>query len=570
MIKRKGNQIDKLTREWIKNPGDELAAQKGCRFDGERGQFAIDWMEHYLRLYEGEFAGQPFLAGDWQRDFLMRLFSWVRHDEEWSKRKGKETWVRRFTEATVIIAKKNAKSPTLAAVGLYLTCGDGEMGGKSFFFAKDGKQSREIAGKHAVEMLRQSVELMAECSIDKVRCQITHEPTRSILVPASSGDDRSQKANEGLNGNILIDELHVVDRRLINRVSRAGISRMEPLMLQVSTAGDDPDSYGKERVDYCLDVLDGRVTDQRLLACIYAAPQDLSDTQLDEDPLKYGRMANPTMGRIVREDEYLSDYQTSKRAGPTSLSIFKMYRLNIWQHGSSPLLDNEGWDKGKQRYTLQELAGLGGGLGIDLSKNEDMSACVFVVPWGEQVRLWPMFWIAEEYARANNHLASFLDWGLAGHLKIVPAMAITDDDILPDLIEAIETIQPGMACFDPTYATALALKLEGATSCEMVAFSQGFPAYSNPTVEFRDAVREGDILHPGNDVLSWQARHVAAIERGGMLKPIKDKKHRHRKIDGIQAAIMAWHAYKTKPESFRSVYEERGPLIVCGDDDEMY
>lgn len=570
MIKLKGKQIDKLTRAWIKNPGDELAAQRGCRFDAERGQFAIDWMEHYLCLYEGEYAGQPFLAKDWQYDFLMRLYSWVRHDEEWSRRKGKETWIRRFTEAVVIIAKKNAKSPTLAANGLYLTCGDGEMGGKSFFFAKDGKQAREIAGKHAVEMLKTSPQLMSECTIDKVRCQITHEPTRSILVPASSGDDRSQKANEGLNGNILIDELHVVDRRLVNRVSRAGISRMEPLMLQVSTAGDDPDSYGHERVEYCRELLAGRVTDQSLLACIYEAPADLSDAELDSDPLKYGRMANPTMGRIVREDEYLADYQKSKRAGPSEMAIFKMYRLNIWQHGASPLLDSPGWDKGDDSYTLHDLAGHGGGLGIDLSKNEDMSACVFVVPWGDGVRLWPMFWMAEDYARRHNHLASFLDWGATGHLKIVHAMAITDDDILPDLRKAIEIIRPGMCCFDPTYATALALKVEAEATVDMVAFSQGFPSYSNPTVEFRDAVREGEVMHPGNDVLTWQARHVAAVERGGMLKPVKDKKHKHRKIDGIQAAIMGWHAFKTKPVAARSVYEDRGPILICGDDEEMY
>lgn len=698
MIRFRGREIDTITRDWIRNASDEHAAAHGCVFDGERGEFAINWMEHYLRLYEGEFAGQPFECRDWQRECFMRMFSWIRLDDEWSRVKGKDTCIRRFSQAVIFIPKKNKKalaittpiptptgwtfmedlkagdvildefrqptrvlmvspisvpdvcfkitfidrvdnvktcpivadgehlwttlsgvlttsymahlmqsraplllnerfsvasiervagvpvccigvdsptqqflagdhcvpthnSPSLAALGLYLTCGDGELGGKTFFFAKDGAQAREIAGKHSIEMLKQSDALMSECSINNSTFQVTHEPTRSILRPESSGDARSQESKEGLNGNILVDELHVVDRRLMNRVSRAGISRMEPFQIEVSTAGNNPDSYGKTRAEYARDVIDGKIIDQRLFGYIAEAPQDTTDEQIDSDPIAFGKMANPAWGHTIREAEFLADWQSSKLAGKSEIANFKMYRLNIWQQSSNPLLDVPKWNGCRASYVLNDLKGMGGGLGIDLSRTEDMSACVFAVPGEEELTywLWPLIWMTRDYATKNNHLASFLNWAAAGDLRLVERSAITDDDILPALKQAIDVIRPTMACYDETYAASLAVKLEEATSLTMAAFRQGHLSYSNPTLELRNAVRDCRIKHPGNQVLTWQATHVMGNERGGLIKPIKDDKARHKKIDAIQAAIMGIHACLNRPQQKRSVYEDSGP-----------
>lgn len=565
MIKLTAKQIDKVTRQWIRNPGDEDAARTGARFDAERGQFVVDWIEHYLRLYEGEYAGQPFKCIDWQRDALMRMFSWIRLDEERSRQRDKDVWGRRFTHSVIFVPKKNGKSPLLAALGLYLTCGDGEPGSKSFFFAKDGNQAREIAGKHAVEMLWKSPELMSECTVNKNLMQITHEPTRSILLPASSGDDRHQKSKEGINGNILVDEVHVVDRALMDRISRAGISRSEPFQIEVSTAGNDPGSYGKTRYEYAKDVLAGTIKDDRLFVMLCEAPQELTDKQIDADPIKYGKMANPSWGYTIREREYLSDYEQSKRGGATELASFKMYRLNIWQKTANPLIDQDSWRENERRYTLDELAGRGGGVGIDLSKSEDMSAIVFCVPDDEDadiMRIYPKFWMTRDYAQKNNHLASFLDWAAEGDLELVDAAAIMDLDLLPWILLTMETIKPTLICYDPTYAEALTQKIATETEIDVAKFGQTFPVYSNPTIEFRNAIKDGRLLHNGNQVMSWQAGHVMAKEYNGLIKPVKDDKQRHRKIDGIQAAIMAWHACKERPQEERSVYEDRGALFL--------
>src|SRR5262245_48434864 len=99
--------MDKLTREWIRNAADEKAVAAGCRFDLERAELVVRWIEQYCRLYEG-CPGTPLKLGDWQLDATMRLFGWVVYSEHWKQR------VRRFREASIFIAKKNGKSPTLA------------------------------------------------------------------------------------------------------------------------------------------------------------------------------------------------------------------------------------------------------------------------------------------------------------------------------------------------------------------------------------------------------------------------------------------------------------------------
>ena len=182
--------VDEITAAWIRNPSDEAAVRAGCRFDVLRGAYAVWWIENTCRLYEGVSAGDPMIlrgcaecnygvptlfewdddgqalcidraerhaacvaAGhfiDWQYECTMRMFGWVRWSEHW------QAEVRRFRKASVYIAKKNKKSPSLAAWALHLFAGEGEGGQHVYLAAKDGSQARDNCGKHTVEMWEQS------------------------------------------------------------------------------------------------------------------------------------------------------------------------------------------------------------------------------------------------------------------------------------------------------------------------------------------------------------------------------------------------------------------------------
>jgi phage terminase large subunit-like protein len=101
----------------------------------------------------------------------------------------------------------------------------------------------------------------------------------------------------------------------------------------------------------------------------------------------------------------------------------------------------------------------------------------------------------------------------------------------------------------------------------IVAFRQGVLSMAAPFRELLEMIRAGKapdsqgthqcrIYHDGNPVLRWMVSNVTAEERGGLIKPSKDRSS--EKIDGVTAATMAIGVGITLEPTQPSVYETRG------------
>lgn len=586
--------IDQITRDWIRNDGDERSAANGCSFDPVRASWTVWWIERYCRLYEGEgYAGTPVVLHgchdcdhsdfyattedfwldeactipgpgqelllersrlfaecvknghrvDWQYECHMRLYGWIKYRPKWKRK------CRRFRQGSIWIPKKQKKSPTLAANGMYLLSGDGEPGQKVFLAAKDGDQARKNAAKHTVEMLYQCPELFDKenprggiCTLNRSTLQITHEPSRSVMYPLSSSNASTQKSKEGLNGSILIDETHVVDRAFVDIISRAGISRSEPLFLEFSTAGDNPDGDGKERFDYTADVLSGKVQDEELFGAIYAAPQDIKPEDIDRDFDAIAYAANPSMGHTIDPDEIRADYQRSK-AKIENLANFMMYRFNVWQHSSNPWIKPSDWMACASEYSESDLLGRDCFLAYDLALHWDTACIMCIFPWGEQGglmrwRLWPYFFLPEKSARATKDKASWYTWQAKGHIQLTDGNS-TDYTLIRNTIKQchakFNVVAP--VAYDKKFAEAFSQQMELEDGIARDEFPQTANMFLEPMEMFFAAVIDGRLEHPNNDVLNWQAGNATKDAKNGML--IKPRGEPVKKIDGIVAAVMA-------------------------------
>jgi len=451
-------------------------------------------------------------------------------------------------------------TPTIASWSVYLTCGDGEQGGKTFGGAKDGTQAR-IAAEHAIAMVEQSPELSKECKINQNEKMIRHLPSRSFYKPLSSSDSRSKKSKEGINGNIAIDETHVVDREFIKIISRAGISRAEPLRFDFSTAGNNPDGYGKERQDYVRKVIAGEIKNTNLFGRIYEAPQDSTDEDIKADPIKFGKLANPAWGHTANREEFLSDFEESKQS-PSLFADFKMYRLNIWQQSENPWLRMDDWKANADQYDVMDFAGDSVWLGLDLSKTRDMTAISMIFKSNDYEPIFyqfPLFWLPEKYARENKDKVEFLDWAESGHLELVPGETVK----LSYIKEKMKWIDDNFNVIDLSYDKTYAYDLidefcEDELRWDCAEFKQSVSMYAGPTENYEAMLVEKRLKHNNHPVLNWQAGHVQVKtnEKNGKI-PCKPKRDDVKKIDGIVAGIMALHrAYHGEDYKAGQFYEE--------------
>jgi phage terminase large subunit-like protein len=557
-------KVDKVTKRWIRNESDEIAVSNGCRMDEARGQFVIDWAKENCVLWEGDAAGQPLIAVDWQYDCAMRLFGWVKPSEKYKR------LIRRFREALIGKPKKNKKSPTVAWWMLYLLDGDGEPGQNCYTAAKNGQQAK-IVQNHAVNMVRSSPTLSQYMKINKSTLGISVEETMSSMKLLSSENIQSQKAQEGLNGSCGIDEIHVVDADFVKRIARMGISRAEPLMLQVTTAGDDPLSYGKQRYDYGKRVESGEFKNDAFFFDWHEAPQDLDPKELSEDPVKFGKMANPSWGHTVGEEEYLADYNGCDT--PSSVRDFMMYRLNIWQQTANPFIKASDWEDCEKQVPWEVLESLPCWGGLDFSRTTDLtSLCLIFQDTEEMLHFRWWFWTPEETAKQRVNLAPWFDWekDTRANLKICPESWIDYNEFFTTLQEIQGRFQVQRLLYDPRFADFPMQRLitgeqnsDGTTKFQPATFevrplNQGPVTMTEPIEELERLIVSGRMAHDGNPIAKWQAGHVTRGRNGLLAKP--GGQHDARTIDGIQAACIALAGVETG--QFSTAYNDSGSGVI--------
>jgi len=597
------------TKPWMRDRSDDTAVENGCFFDPAVAAYVCHWIETKCHLYEGEWRGEPLIlastfdqpvewanvgemfpnfydaegkpeAGvmdfyrarmnwhngilhegkihmDWQFECHCRIYGWQRPaPARWSRKGIKQ--VRRFRKANVWIAKKNKKTPSLASNASYLTFGDGEQGGKTFICAKDGEQAGK-AWDHADKMVAQSEILSSNSTINRTTRKITDDVSWSYLQPMSSSSVRTQDSKEGVSANIIVDEVHVVDRNLMAVVKYAGIARAQALHLEFSTAGRNSDCYGKDEWDRGIRIRHGEEINDAYFFASYHCPQELTIEQMDKDPEKYIRMANPALGSTVGLDEMIPAWEDAKQGSVKDFRDFCTYRLNIWQNSASSWLPPGAWAACEQEFYDSDLKDLPCVMGLDLARRYDLAAAVYAFlahtdsDGVQKIFLKPRFWCAEEIMEQRAYkVPEMLDWSKQGFITATPGNVIDFRTIERDMRADILGYKCKGIVYDHTYAEMLIQNLtEGVTDAagNMIveplpvgerAFSQGIMSMTGPTTDFENDVKKERLIHDGNPVLDWQAGNAGIKEDNkGNIHVVKESRASFRTVDGIVAAIMA-------------------------------
>jgi phage terminase large subunit-like protein len=510
----------------------------GFWFDQDAADRACKFFQRYLKHVKGEWAGQPFVLSEWQREQIIRpLFGWKRADG-----------TRRYRTLYCEVPRKNAKSTLGAGIALYLLFSDGEMGAEVYSAAGDREQAAII-----FDIAKQMVEYEARL---QSRCEIYR---RSIVIPKTGSAYHVLSADvptkHGKNSHgIIFDELHVQPNRNLYDVLKTSMgSRRQPLMAMFTTAGHDRNSVCWKEHEYALKVIDGIVKDDAYLPIIYAA----SDKD-DWTNRKVWAQVNPGLGTSIKIS-YLEDEFKRAEESLAYQNTFRNLYLDQWTEQSTRWIDMELWDACSEPVDETALKGRPCYGGLDLASTTDIAAFVKLFPPTDDDLRWRVlcrFWIPEEnmHKRSERDRVPYAVWAKQGLIEPTEGNIINYDAIRKRVQEDGELFDIQEIGFDRWNATQLTTQLAG-DGFTMVPVGQGFEAMSAPCEELRKLLVSHQLAHGANEVLRWMASNVAVKQDpAGNVKP--DKSKSSEKIDGIVALIMAIGRAILR-EEFISIYETK-------------
>ncbi|MCK6478588.1 MAG: terminase large subunit [Planctomycetaceae bacterium] len=543
-------------------------------FDEEEAARAVDFFPTFLRHLTGEFAGQPFDLLDWQRELLVRpLFGWKRASDG----------LRRFRKVFIVIGKKNGKSACISGLGLYLLHCDREPGAEIVAAAADREQAG-IVFNEARDMNAASRRLAARS--ETYRRAIVVPETRSSFKVVSS----EVKGRHGPNIHaLLFDEFHTQPNRdLYDTLSKGIAARRQPIVVLITTAGDDQDSVCYEEYEYAKRVMSGLIEDETYLPVIFEAKEG-DDWR---DPRIWAK-ANPSLGVTVKRD-YLEAECRAAQAEPRKQGAFKRLHLNIWTRTNEVWIPIEWWKDcpslpGPESLVKRPVAG-----GLDLSSTTDLTAFVLVfrlpesrlegekVPTVQAVEfdaagapvkkvlsinydlaVLPFLWMPEErlHERSKEDGVDYGVWVREGHLRTTPGSVVDYDFIFRTIVDELAPrYRVKEIGYDPWNALQFALQLEKA-GLQPVEVRQGPKTLSTSCKVLHALTRARRVHHDGNRAMSWCVSNAAVKEdENENIRPVKANPK--RRIDGVVATVTALSRLMVLPSGPASPYATRGVRTV--------
>lgn len=286
--------------------------------------------------------------------------------------------LRQYREIVVIIARKNGKSLLASAIIACCTYLDKEEGAEIYCLAPKLDQAK-IVFDCFYQTITKEPEL-DEIS-EKRRSDIYIEKSNTTIKPLAFSDKRS----DGLNPHLTVcDEIAAwrgqQGLRMYEVIVSALGSRLQPIVLSISTAGYENDSIYDELIARGTSFLNGSSQETQLLPIFY-----MIDDVEAWDSIEELKKANPNMGVSVQKSFFLEEIRKAKQSLSKKAEFMTKY-CNIKQNSSQAWLTWELVEKACQKkFSLEDFRKCYAVAGIDLSQTTDLTAaCIVIEKEGEE------------------------------------------------------------------------------------------------------------------------------------------------------------------------------------------
>lgn len=248
------------------------------------------------RLDGTPLRGQPFLLEPWQMFIIYNLLGFFHCG----------TIIRRYKEAFIFLPRKNGKTRFVAALSWALALLERRSGSTIYIVGAALRQA-----KQAFDYIHFNLKNMGEA--DNFRVLANNQESSisgdlgdgSLHIEALAANPDKQ---DSLNCNIAIaDELHAYRKATqYNVIKEAMKAYTNKLMIGITTAGDNQNSFCYNRLVYCQKILARSVKDEQYFVFIAKADEN-EQGEVDYTSALEHEKANPNYGVTIRPEDIMND-----------------------------------------------------------------------------------------------------------------------------------------------------------------------------------------------------------------------------------------------------------------------
>lgn len=396
----------------------------------------LNVMERLLVHRQGEdleghpLQGEPFVLQPWQVFCVYNMLGFYK----------KGTDERRYKEAMIMTGRKNGKTSFIAGLSLGVAILQRRSGSKCYIVANALRQALEafdfilfsLNYKGIINSFRVHDNNL-DHSIEYTFTDADGNPDGSLEIVALAANPDSQ---DSFNCNFAIaDEVAAYKKAAqYNRFKEAMSAYTNKLMVGITTAGDNVNSFGYRRMQYAIKVAEGIVNDDEFFSFI--AKADESDKgEVDYlDPVQHEK-ANLSYGVTLSPKEIMNAALQAKY-DPQQRKDFLSRRLNVYTTSMKSWFDVDELRRSDAQYTwtLDELAQLpidwyGG---ADLSRMHDLTAAALVGQYdGVDIIITHAFFpVVQAANKAEEDGIPVYEWLDEGWLTLCNTPTVNAEDVV--------------------------------------------------------------------------------------------------------------------------------------------
>jgi len=532
------------------------------QYDLADPQKRIRFIETQCKHSISPFAGKPFLLELWEKALIEAAYGFKVYDQEFNQ------WIRRFVEVLLEIGRKNGKTSLAAALGnCEFFCG--ETGTNIICASNDYEQAGLIfdeinnmreESRSLERVTRKNIKgiFMGNQKQKKKKGKFSYQNKAKIKkLSAKTG------AKEGKNIDFaIVDEVHEMkDDGLVMPIKQSMSTKLEPLMVEITTEGFTDEGYLDTRLSYARRVLKGEIPNNRLLVWLYTQDSEEEVWQERNSWVK----SNPNLG-VSKKWSYL-DGLVEQAKTETSVRAFMLAKdFNIKQNSAAAWL-TEADINNPATFDVSRVKGKYYIGSLDFAETTDLCNAKALVYDREmnQVCTMTMYFIPEDKADAildeanslNPEKKNYREWAKAGLVTICPGSEVDPAAVVAWFYGLYTQYQmtPFKIAYDNWHAKdfkRLVAEHFGEEVLERI--NMDFMSLSGPMRIVESDLKSKKLNYNNHPIDRWCLKNTSFKTNNlGMIMPVKKYGQSKNRIDGTLGFIIAYAAYSRFKNEYMSL-----------------